>query len=294
MAISKIWAHAWIDYLLYDTELYYTFVKNRNYELPDPPIDYNFKSTKSDPVLMVNLHHAFIIRAFHTAHDVNNASGLLKERDWRLLQKAVKNDLDEILLSLLERQVSKMIMKIIKDPTHWKAWLQLFDDENIYEETLTSDERRESAFQTPNITFDMSNKVSEDPPISSKREFYTIEETAREYLPDSPESPRFNAGQTDAEFVLKVSPSEQFELEDAAVSKRDKKKSQVPPLKMDESLITDQDSQIFSPRVPGLTIPGLYTPTSSYHKKSVSLNESNTPLLDLIGPFRSARGPKPK
>lgn len=278
MSISKIWAHAWIDYLFYDTELYYTFVKNKNYELPDPPIDYNFKSSTSDPMLPVNLHHAFIIRAFHTGHEVNNKNGLLKDRDWRLLQKAIKDELDEIVLALLERQTRKMILKIIKNPMHWKAWLHLFDDENIYEETITSDERRESAMPTPVITMEHERKVTEENnpnPVQnpSKQGFYTIEETAREYIGDLSGQLEKQEINVEAEFVLKVSPSEQGELDRFDNSRKDTKISQIPQLRIDESLITDQDSQIFSPRLPCLTMTGLFTPTAANHRQTVSLTE---------------------
>ena len=269
MTISKIWAHAWIDYLFFDTDLYYTFIKNKNYELPDPPIDYDFKSSKSDPVLPVNFHHAFIIRAFHTAHEVNNGRGLLKDRDWRLLQKTIKNDIDPIVLQLLERQTRKMIFKIIKEPSHWKAWLQLFDDENIYEETIGSEDRRESNLPTPVLTLDNDIKAPGEIPGTPVKDFYTIEETAREQMTESPRIGEESLIKKQ-EFVLDASPSEQFELDSIARTKRQKKLSQIPTLRIDESLITDQDSQMFSPRVPASLLGDMLSPSGFLHKKSLS------------------------
>ena len=148
--MSKVWAHAWVDYLFYDTDLFYSIIRNKNYELPDPPVDYVFKSSSADHMININVYHAFIIKSFHTPNPMSDVYGcFLSERDNRILRMTIEDTITDLQLQLVDRQSKKMILKILKDPKNWKSWLQLFDDENIYEETLNTEDRRESAGQTP-------------------------------------------------------------------------------------------------------------------------------------------------
>jgi len=141
IAISKVWAHAWIDYLFYDTDLFYSIFQNKNYDLPSPPILYTFKSTDKDPMLLVNIHHAYIIRALYTGIR-EDWTGILQDRDWAVMDEALHGTIDEIKLLLIERQSKKMIMKIMENPKNWMIWLNLFDDENTYEETVPAEDKK--------------------------------------------------------------------------------------------------------------------------------------------------------
>lgn len=299
MMISKIWAHAWIDYMFYDTDLYYSFLKNKNYELPDPPVDYAFKTTSSDPQLPVNLHHAFIVRAFHTRHAVSNSFGLLKDRDWRLMQKVLTGNISDSLLAMVDNQNKKMILKIIDNPQHWKEWLQLFDDENIFEETLFSEDRRESNAQSMNVTYekcsdrpsmqDQFEEMIEEGRYKSKENSHNFpfDITWREKLPDELDNPPKKLGH---KFVLEATPSEQVELE-STTKHQMFKKSIGSQLRIDETLITDLDSQIFSPRVPPSSLGGMSTLTPmSGHARAFSESKLSNPiLLDPSMAFKSAR-----
>ena len=153
--ISKIWAHAWTDYLFYDTELFFSVIRNKNYELPDPPVDYSFISTANDPMLNVNIFHALIIRIFHTPYYGTLPKGAFKDRDLALIEEVMAGTISETKTQLIERQTRKMILKMMQSPENWSSWLQLFDEEDIYEETVgaTPDHTDQTPKETPETSF---------------------------------------------------------------------------------------------------------------------------------------------
>ena len=295
--------------MFYDTDLYYSFLKNKNYELPDPPVNYAFRSTSSDPQLAINLHHALIIRAFHTKHNVANSFGLLKDRDWRLMQKGLSGNISDSLLMMIERQSRKMICKIIDDPQHWKEWLRLFDDENFFEETLFSEEKRESHQPSMNISFDNPtdilaphNKLEEiiaggqqkNIEINTKNYNFPFEITWRDSFQKEEKKPEPLQAK---KFVMEATPSEQKELESTSKFHMTKK-STVSQLRIDETLITDHDSQIFSPRVNFANMSGRMTFTpQTLHNRAWSEAAIGNSRLTQIQKYRLTalviiKGPK--
>ena len=225
--ISRVWAHAWMDYLFYDTEIFYSILKNKNYELPDPPVPYSFRSTDRDLLHRVNFSHAFIIAAFHTPQTFPSAQGLLKERDWHILQLALKDGVDEIKIRLLDRQTRKMVMKVLKDPAHWSEWLQLFEEHNDFEETLSTEDKRDSA--------------SPSPSPSPQGTLHQLPEEPKLLLPS-----HAHGGMAKLNFVMKESNSEMLDME---TFERTKKSSLRTGKSMKESEMTDLESQFISPRL---------------------------------------------
>lgn len=139
-----MWAYAWIEYLFYDSDLFYSVLQNKNYEMPTPPINYTFKSGVMDEMLQINVFHAVIIRSYYT-HFKDDAKQILKPKDLLLLQASLSEevDLDDTMMKLVENKCQKIISTILKNPQSWKQWLELFQDENIYEETVPQNENKE-------------------------------------------------------------------------------------------------------------------------------------------------------
>jgi len=238
VSVSKVWAHAWVDYLFYDTELFYSIVRNKNYELPDPPVDYVFRSVGTDHMLNVNVYHAYIIKVFHTPHSIfdDKTFDFLSERDMRILKLTLQDHLTEVQLQLIERQTNKMILKILKNPQNWVAWLQLFDDENNMEETLPTEEKKDSANPSPDLSPNASFNAR-DQLLDSDHKNSIFEKF--KYMKD--------AHKTD-KFVLKQTPSECQEMDAFDASRHQSSrvsKSVIPKLDFE---LSDIDSQFLSPR----------------------------------------------
>lgn len=150
IAISKVWAQAWVDYLFYDTDLFYSVLQNKNYELPNPPIQYTFTSGPNDPMLAINLHHAYLIRRIYTSIKGDEKS-FLADKDIQLLEDSLLDKLDHATLANLESQSNKIVQSIILQPEYWLSWLNLFDDENIYEVTVPNEDNKKQS-QSVNMT----------------------------------------------------------------------------------------------------------------------------------------------
>ena len=164
LVINRSWAHAWMEYMFYDTDLYYQLHQNKNYELPLPPVKYEFKSNQNTSMLEINIFHGYIIRKLYTDHhEATDVAILAKaahhlrlnqpqprntvflsEKDEELLFLAETNQLSDTICSLLERHTSKMIHKITGNPEYWALWLSLFEEENIYEETCPNRETNQT------------------------------------------------------------------------------------------------------------------------------------------------------
>ena len=156
ISISRVWAHAWVEYMFYDTELFYSILQNKNYELPNPPVDYTFVSGPNDSMMTINYFHAVVIKAFYSSHK-EVVPGILLAKDTEVLRSAARNQLDEMTLQVIERQAKKMILEIIQDPSEWMMWLNLFEEENIYEETVPSESRKETAVNQSNTVKEISS-----------------------------------------------------------------------------------------------------------------------------------------
>ena len=237
MSISRVWAHAWVDYLFYDTELFYSIVRNKNYELPDPPVDYVFRSGGTDHMLAVNVYHAYLIKVFHTPHSIfdEKSFDFLSERDMRLLQRTLEDGLTEVQLQLVERQTNKMILKILKDPQNWVAWLQLFDEENNLEETLPTEEKKESAGPTPDLSQNESFAPRDAQDSDHKNSIFE----KFKYMKDAHKTDRFVLRQTQSE-------CQEMDAFDASRHQSSRASKSVVP-KLDFEL-SDIDSQFLSPR----------------------------------------------
>lgn len=144
VAISKVWAYAWVDYLFYDTDIFYSITQNKNYELPSPPIPYTFTSGPKDPMLAINPAHSYLIRRLYT-NLREDGTLFLSKADSELLEKAANDELHEETLAIVSRLSSSLVADILRRPGDWSAWLQLFDNENIYEETVMADDRPETS-----------------------------------------------------------------------------------------------------------------------------------------------------
>lgn len=144
IAISKVWAHAWIEYMFYDTDIFYNVTMNKNYELPVPPIPYTFTSKPKDPMLSINPAHAFLIRRLYT-NLREDGSTFFTEADTRLLENAAKDQLSPGTLKLVSQLSESLVLDVIRKPEKWSSWLQLFEDENIYEETVPNDDRPDTS-----------------------------------------------------------------------------------------------------------------------------------------------------
>ena len=118
-------------------------------------MDYSFISAANDPVLSVNIFHALIIRIFHTSYYGTLPKGALKDRDLTLIEEVMNGTISETKIQLVERQTRKMILKMMESPENWSSWLQLFDEEDIYEETVaaTPDPTDNTPKQTPDNSF---------------------------------------------------------------------------------------------------------------------------------------------
>ena len=118
-------------------------LQNKNYELPNPPIQYTFSSAPDDPMLAVNMSHAYLIRRMYTNLKGDDVS-FLADKDLKLLEDSLKDRVDSVILEGIEIESKKYIQTIILHPEYWLTWLNLFDDENIYEETMPNEDGKKN------------------------------------------------------------------------------------------------------------------------------------------------------
>lgn len=105
---------------------------------------YTFSSGPNDPMLTINPAHAYLIRRLYTSLR-EDGKVFMSSGDVTLLEQAADERLPADTLSLVEQLNVSMVADIVRKPSDWAVWLQLFDDENVYEETVPNEDRPDTS-----------------------------------------------------------------------------------------------------------------------------------------------------
>lgn len=132
-----MWSNAWVEYLFYDTDLFFENVLTRNFNIPTPPMKYDFKVKIGDQVMRVNRQMVHIIFSIYKSDYLGKAC--LDHKDEQLLAWTASDKQNDRLVEKLEIVRDKLLKKKLKEskaPFYKDEWFEFQDEDNVYEQTV--------------------------------------------------------------------------------------------------------------------------------------------------------------
>lgn len=169
ISISKVWANAWMEYLFYDTELFLENILTRNFNIPTPPMHYDFTINIGDQVIKLNNELRHIIYRIYKSNYLGQS--VLEPKDEQVLAWGQSSKLNDKLLVKVEKIRDSLLKKKVKQTKVEGCrdeWLEFQDEDNVYEHTLQDNHQEDMMEMSP----ELNSKREGMDDIGSHRRFH--------------------------------------------------------------------------------------------------------------------------